>query len=181
MAYVYRYCPSCAAPLQEVERGGKARLACLACGFVLYRNPIVGVAIVVQRRGRVLLGLRSGSYRDQWCIPCGYVEWDEDIRVAAEREFAEETGLVVRAGTVLAVHSNFHNPAQHTVGIWFRGSIVAGSLIPGDDLKEAGYFRLDALPEPLAFPTDRLVLDRLRQHGAPRHGRSLGLVRTPRS
>src|SRR5947209_2865590 len=152
--------------------GGRERAHCPACGFVLYRNPVVGVAIVVLRRGRVLLGRRAGSYAGQWCIPCGYVEWDEDVRLAAEREFEEETGLTVRAGGVVAVHSNFHNPRQHTVGIWFRGRVAGGTLHAGDDLSEAGYFSLDALPEPLAFPTDRLVLEQLRrERDARRRGR----------
>lgn len=157
----YRFCPGCATPLQLIERGGSPRPACPGCDFVLYRNPVVGVAIVVQRRGRVLLGLRAGSYAGQWCIPCGYVEWDEDVREAAEREFQEETGLAVKANGVVAVHSNFHNTAQHTVGIWFRGSVTGGELRPGDDIKDASYFPLDALPASLAFPTDRLVLEQL--------------------
>lgn len=174
----YRFCPTCSAPLAVAERGGRRRPACTACGFVLFRNPVVGVAVVVQRRGRVLLGRRNGSYRDQWCIPCGYVEWDEDVRLAAEREFAEETGFRVRAGGVLAVHSNFHNPVQHTVGIWFRGRVIGGALQPGDDLSEARFFPLDALPEPLAFPTDRLVLEQL---SAARDRRSRSPVATRRS
>jgi 8-oxo-dGTP diphosphatase len=158
----YRFCPTCAAPLGSGLRSGRMRPSCAACGFVLYRNPVVGVAVVVVRRGRVLLGLRSGSYADQWCIPCGYVEWDEDVRAAAEREFAEETGLRVHTGSVVAVHSNFHNSVQHTVGIWFRGRVKGGRLVAGDDLKEVGFFSLDSLPQPLAFPTDLLVLDQLR-------------------
>ncbi len=171
----YRFCPLCATPLTLAERGGLERTYCPACGFVLYRNPVVGVAIVVLRRGAVLLGRRAGSYAGQWCIPCGYVEWDEDVRLAAEREFEEETGLTVRAGRVVAVHSNFHNPRQHTVGIWFRGRVIGGALQASDDLSEAGFFSLDALPGPLAFPTDRLVLEQLRrERDARRRGRRIG-------
>jgi hypothetical protein len=62
----------------------------------------------------------------------------------------------------LAVHSNFHNPRLHTVGIWFAGKIEGGELWAGDDLDEVRYFALDSLPADLAFPTDRLVLESLR-------------------
>jgi ADP-ribose pyrophosphatase YjhB (NUDIX family) len=136
----------------------------LACGFVYYRNPAVGVAVIVRRSGdgAVLLGRRTGSYRGQWCIPCGYVEWDEDVEAAARREFEEETGLRVRLTGVYAVHSNFHDPARQTVGIWFTGEVTDGELHPGDGLDLVRFFSLDALPADLAFPTDRLVLERLR-------------------
>jgi ADP-ribose pyrophosphatase YjhB (NUDIX family) len=137
---------------------------------VLFQNPAAGVAVVVMRATRVLLGLRNGSYRDTWCIPCGYVEWDEDVRGAAEREFLEETGLRVRTGAVLAVHSNFHNPAQHTVGIWFRGRVLGGQLRPGDDLKDVAFFDLDAVPAAMAFPTDLLVLEQLRSRRVRERG-----------
>jgi 8-oxo-dGTP diphosphatase len=48
------------------------------------------------------------------------------------------------------------------VGIWFRGKVIGGALQAEDDLDAAQYFPLDSLPEPLAFPTDRLVLVQLQ-------------------
>ncbi len=156
------YCPHCATALERRKVGDRARGACPACGYIQYRNPAVGVAVIVRDGDRVLLGRRAGSYRGQWCIPCGYVEWDEDVREAARREFEEETGLRVQLGSVYAVHSNFHNPKQHTVGIWFTGEIESGEARAADGLDAVGFFHLDALPPELAFPTDRLVLDQLR-------------------
>ncbi len=165
----FRYCPYCATELTEAFSGGRRRPHCPACGYIHYRNPTVGVAVVVRLEDAVLLGRRSAgsSYAGRWCIPCGHVEWDEDVREAAVREFAEETGLSVRLGDVLAVHSNIHNPAQHTVGIWFAGSVETGELQAGDDLDKIDYFALTGPHPSLAFPTDELVLNQLRQSLQP--------------
>ena len=127
----------------------------------MYENPIVGVAVIVQNScGAVLLGRRAknASYPGLWCSPCGYVEYDEDVRQAACREFYEETGLQVELGDVFTVLSNFHNPETHTVGIWFQAEIIGGVAKAGDDLAELGWFLPDNRP-PLAFPTDQTVLD----------------------
>ncbi|HET7738981.1 MAG TPA: NUDIX hydrolase [Tepidiformaceae bacterium] len=127
---------------------------------MLYRNPVAGVAVIVRdAEGRVLMGRRAtGEYAGLWCIPCGYVEWGEDIRDAAVREFREETGLEVAIGEVAAAHSNFHNPAQLTVGVWFHGTVTGGELAPLDGEFDTLGYHHPGTPPPLAFPTDAAVL-----------------------
>ena len=159
-----RFCPDCGGALFFDYRGGERKPFCPACGFVRYRNPAVGVAAVVRDAGgRVLLGRRAGGdYAGHWCIPCGHVEWDEEIRAAAVRECAEETGLDVLLGEVVAVHSNFHSRDKQTVGVWFAATVTGGELRPADgELTELGWFEPGQPPHPLAFPTDALVLDQL--------------------
>lgn len=159
----FTYCPHCAAPLQRRREDG--RNACTSCGFVHWRNPAVGAAVVVNDdRGRLLLVRRApGATRaGLWSIPAGFVDYGEEIRDAAARELREETGLVADIGEVVFVASNFHDPAKLTVGIWFAGRVVGGELAAGDDADRVGYFSLDDLP-PLAFSTDEDLVRRMRE------------------
>ncbi len=159
----FSFCPKCGGALAYQFVKNQDRLRCLRCGYVFYENPIVGVAVIVQdQNGSILLGRRAAgsTYPGLWCIPCGYVEYMEDVRAAACREFTEETGLTVELGNVFTVLSNFHNPQTHTVGIWFIGKITDGSPQAGDDLDAIDWFALDN-PPPLAFPTDAIILSML--------------------
>ncbi|WP_096199704.1 NUDIX hydrolase [Bacillus sp. FJAT-45350] len=160
----YQFCPKCGGKLTINSEQDKNKPKCVDCGFVFYQNPIVGVAAIVIKNKQVLLGKRNISYKDKWCIPCGYVEYDEDVKEAVIREFNEETGIEINVQRVYEVHSNFHNPKQQTVGIWFLAEEIGGSLQANDDLSEVNYFSYSDLPE-LAFETDKLVLDKLKAEG----------------
>ncbi|NOH10559.1 MAG: NUDIX hydrolase [Chloroflexi bacterium] len=157
------YCPHCGTELTTASIGGRLRSRCPACGWVHYQNPTVGVAVILMEDDKLLLGKRRDG---GWCIPCGHVEWDEDVENAAIREFKEETGLDVTLQGVYAVHSNFHNTEQHTVGIWYTGERLDGDLQAAEDLLEVAFFALDELPD-LKFPTDEEVVAQLRGNSSP--------------
>jgi ADP-ribose pyrophosphatase YjhB (NUDIX family) len=155
----FQFCPLCGEALEPFEQGDRQRKRCPNCAWIRYRNPTVGVALLVTEGGRVLLGKRRDG---GWCIPCGHVEWDEDIQTAARREAFEELGVHVSLEEIFAVHSNFHNPDHHTVGIWFKTRIdEIDALAAGGDLRALEFFSLQDLPR-LAFPTDRIVLKKLQ-------------------
>jgi len=129
----------------------------------------VGAAAVVRdTAGRVLLVQRGPGRHGAgaWCLPCGFVEWGEDVRAAAAREAREEAGIEVTVGEVLQVASNFHDPGEPTVGIWFAAELVDPHATPvaGDDAVAVAWFDPAALP-PLAFPTDATLLARLAGGG----------------
>jgi 8-oxo-dGTP diphosphatase len=160
----FQFCPFCANTLQEVITDGNKRWYCSKCNKKHYVNPTVGVAVILLVNNRLLLVQRGKgiSYEDKWCIPCGHVEWGEDIREAGHREFLEETGLAVTIGPVFEVHSNFHDPLHLTVGIWFWGTCSGGKLVPGSDAKDVRFFPLNLIPKEMAFPTDLLVVEKLK-------------------
>ena len=152
-----QFCPSCGNRLAGFDDRGTQRQRCRVCGIVSYRNPTVGVAVILLRDDRLLLTQRRCG---RWCIPCGHVEWAEDVEVAARRELREETGLTCELIRIYAVQSNFHDPTSHTVGVWYLGQEMGGSLSAGDDAMQAEFVGLNNLPE-LAFPTDKTVIDQL--------------------
>ncbi len=165
----YKFCPHCGGKLSLEETFSLSRPKCVNCSRIFYQNPAVGVAAIIIRNKKILLGRRrNSSHRDMWCIPCGYVEYYEDAKEALIREMKEETNLDIKLSTVFDIHSNFHNPAQHTVGIWFLVEEHLGDIAPGDDVEALDFFSTAEIKEQnivLAFPTDVRILDDLINKG----------------
>ena len=59
------------------------------------------------------LAASGKAKRRGWCIPCGHVEWDEQVKEDAIRETREENGLLVTLDEVLAVQSTNLRCADH--------------------------------------------------------------------
>src|SRR5207244_4519406 len=95
---------------------------CPRCQAPALRRPAVGGAGLVVRKNErgheVLLVRRAATARfgaGKWCIPCGYVEWGEDVRDAVRRELREECGIDVEVLEAFDVQSNFHDQDRLTV------------------------------------------------------------------
>lgn len=155
------FCPACAAPL---DRSGQHPV-CTACGRTHFRDPKVGVGVVVHdEHGRLLLVRRGvGPGKGLWALPAGFVDADEDPRIAAAREAREETGLHVEVGAVVDVYAT---PGKGGASFFlaFAATVVGGTLAAADDALDAGFFGADELPE-LAFESTRDAARRVRGPG----------------
>ena len=60
-------------------------------------RPYVGVAAIVVRDQKVLLGKRKNYHGSgSWQFPGGHLEFKEDIKACAVREVMEETGIRIK-------------------------------------------------------------------------------------
>jgi len=139
---------------------------CPACGFVAFRNPVASISVlIVGADGRFLLCRRAADAVDggKWCLPCGFIEFDEDFLSAARREAKEETGLDVEVTSVIGAASMFHTPERHDMAVVLLARPVGGDLAPSDDVDDARWFSFEErLPE-LAFEADAHVIARYRE------------------
>ena len=155
------YCRRCGHKMTQAEVGGRTRLICPNCGFVLYRNPVPGVGLLIEMDGGIVLIKRKGKYgQGRWALPSGFIEADESIEAAAIRECREETGLNVELLEMFGVDSFPEGPIQSGIIIFYRAAPVSGKLQAGDDAAEARVFAPTALPPDVAFRTHRAVLTR---------------------
>ena len=60
-------------------------------------RPLIGVAVIVIKDGKVLLGRRKNAHGDgTWAFPGGHLEFNESIEECARREIFEETGIAIK-------------------------------------------------------------------------------------
>lgn len=148
--------------------GGHERPACGQCGFVQYLNPAPGAGVIVMRGDAVCLVKRKFEpKKGEWCFPTGFMEWDEDVRLTAQREALEETGLEVRLTSLFSVESGILPPDIPVLVVFYRAEEIGGKLQAGDDAAEAQFFELSNLPRPIAFAAHRTVLNMLIEQHEP--------------
>jgi ADP-ribose pyrophosphatase YjhB (NUDIX family) len=95
---------------------------------------------------QILLIKRGGyPYKGCWALPGGFVDIDEDITVAADRELMEETGLSgLYLEQVFTWGRPDRDPRYRTITASHVAMADASALKPvaGDDAAEAGWFTL---------------------------------------
>ena len=92
-------------------------------------------------------------FQGQWALPGGFVDQDEDLEPAAQRELAEETGITgLRLTQMQTFGKPGRDPRGHTVSIVYLSVLDSepDGLRAGSDAAEARWFSTDALPT-LAF------------------------------
>ena len=115
----------------------------------------------VDNKFKVLLIQRKNDpFKDQWALPGGFVDENENLETAAKRELHEETGVKVESmQQVQAFGEPGRDPRGHTISIAFLSRIYCEEeLSPSDDAKDAKWFPIEKLPDmELAFDHDEII------------------------
>jgi len=139
---------------------GRNRFHCAHCGTIHYENPKPTATLICPSGNKILLVKRAFEpAKGFWSLPGGFMELNETIEMAAERELFEETGLSGFVTEILGHCSHFNTVFGDVLLI---GMVVRiddfSNLKPGDDAAEAVFFPLDN-PPVLAFPCHQKILD----------------------
>jgi 8-oxo-dGTP diphosphatase len=157
----YIFCPLCGNKLSQEFNDGRPRLKCQnnTCDFIFYQNPAPAAGALVIENNKILLVKRAHHpKRGWWGLPAGFIEWEEHPEQTAIREVAEETGYQIKLDSFFGVYSGNDDPRTNALLILYIASIGGGQLRAGDDADEARFFDFDALPENIAFISNRQAL-----------------------
>jgi len=112
------------------------------------------------RGEQMLLGKRALSpAKGMWGLIGGFMELNETIEQAAERELYEETNLKGRVQDFVGICSHFNTVFGDVLLIGMTMDIKDWSLLKaGDDVSEAQFFHINHLPE-LAFESHKKLVN----------------------
>lgn len=136
-------------------------IPCPSCGTVVqvYRNPLLTVDIIIRMTGRTVVLIERKNPPYGWALPGGFVDYGESLEVAAWREAREETSLEVEDLEQFRAYSDpDRDPRHHTVTVVFS-ALGKGTPKAADDARRVKVFRVDELPDNLAFDHARILAD----------------------
>lgn len=156
-----RFCLRCGGRLRARREGRRLRRVCRRCGWTYYGNPVPAAVAALVRGGRILLGRRAGPpYAGTWDLPGGFLEAGETPEAALRRELREELGIRVGRLRLLGFYTDWYGAGGiPLLAVVYRATPPRGTIRPSDDVAEARWFPLEALPlREVAFPSVRAAL-----------------------
>lgn len=114
-----------------------------------YATPKVAVRAAVFNDHHILLVKERLDGR--WSMPGGWADLNDPPSRMIEREVLEESGFIVKARKLIAVHESNHDlqPLEywHSYKLVFLCDLVGGSARPSIETTDIDFFPMDNLPE----------------------------------
>lgn len=164
----FRFCPVCGSS-HFVENDFKSK-KCRDCGFEYYLNSAAAVVgIILDGKGRILVSRRAKEpQKGTLDFPGGFVDSNESLEQALERELLEETGVGMKPQRwlfSLPNHYLFSGVEIPTTDSFFLCSLPPqANLQAHDDVADLIWIPLTELqPELFGMDSMRHAIPRLQQ------------------
>ena len=124
-------------------------------------RPRIGVAVIIMRGERVLVGKRIRSHGSEtWQFPGGHLEFKETVEACTKREVYEETGLVIE-NIRFGPYTNdiFEQDRKHYVTLFVLADCGNGEpeVREPEKCEKWEWRDWDDLPEPRFLPMANLL------------------------
>ena len=158
MSYL-EYCSNCGNENERNHIDGNIRFHCVICKTIHYENPKPTATLICPKGNSILLGRRAfNPGKGEWGLPGGFMELNETLEEAAQRELKEETNLDGEMVQILGTCSHY--------GSIFGDILLVGLVIKindwndmkeGDDIYNLQFFDINKLPN-LAFDCHQKIV-----------------------
>ena len=155
----YKFCPNCKAELQKKDKDKVECLYCPNCDFVFWNNPKPVVSIVLHKNNKVLMLQRKNEpHKGYWCLPGGYINYNETLEEAIKRETLEEAGLNIDVGKLVGVYRIDNDPRGINIDIIYEGCLE-GEIKISDEHEKYELYLQDKLPTNIAYKHREAIND----------------------
>lgn len=135
------YCQVCGSKMSPETIEGRVRDVCGNCGHIAYQQWKVSAGVRIVIDDKVLLVKRGHEpWRGKWHMPAGYVEIDEEPIRAAEREAFEETGLIVKADSLVNCYLDIEDPRGNVIVLLYDARVIDGKPSTNAETESIGFF-----------------------------------------
>ena len=117
-----------------------------------YPRPAVTVDIIIIKEDKnqiLLIERKNEPFKNQWALPGGFVDIDEELENAAYRELEEETSISnIKLHQFKTFGKPGRDPRGRTISIIYYGILKNNNQVikAGDDAKNLKWYSLDNLP-----------------------------------
>ncbi len=125
-------------------------------------RPSVGVATVVVKHGKILLG-KDTRKGEVYGVPGGHWESGETLKECATREVKEESGVTCSNPTLISVYDFYReDKGKSYISIGMKADYASGELVDLHDegRLDWGWYSVDEALKLNLFPPDRVLIER---------------------
>ena len=119
----------------------------------------VGIAVIIRKEGKVLLGERKGAHGEgTWAFPGGHLEFGETILECSSREVREECGVEIDGLQFGSFTEDVFGEEKHYITMFMIADYLSGEpqILEPNKCSDWQWFNWESLPENVFLPIKHL-------------------------